>query len=513
MGDFTMPSLGADMEAGTVSQWLVQRGDEVRRGDIVAVVETEKSTIEVEIFEGGVIDEIVVPAGETVPVGTVLAHVTAPAARVGPTPGSGPVPTGAGTTTTAPAPAATAAVTSGRAAPAVTSGRAAPAVTSGPRAPSPHAPPPVRSPILRHLAGELGVDLTRVDGTGRDGEVTRSDVVAAARTQGGGAGGGIPGEGEPARPGRRTPSSPLARQLAAELGIELSALTGTGPGGSVVEHDVRLAAAESSATPDGEGVPTRERARGEAPAPTPAPPRGAPSPPAGAAAASPEVTRDRQAAMRRAIGALMARSKREIPHYYLSTTIDVSEAVAWLERTNLDRPIADRLVMPVLLLKATARAVARVPEINGFLVDGAFSPSEAVHVGVAISLRTGGVIAPAIHDTDRLSLDDLMARLRDLVGRARSGVLRSSEMSDPTITVTNLGDLGVEAVFGVIYPPQVALVGFGRVAERAYARSGMLAVRPCVTATLSADHRVSDGHRGGRFLAEIDRLLQEPEKL
>jgi pyruvate dehydrogenase E2 component (dihydrolipoamide acetyltransferase) len=217
--------------------------------------------------------------------------------------------------------------------------------------------------------------------------------------------------------------------------------------------------------------------------------------------------------MRKAIGALMARSKREIPHYYLRTTIDLSSAVTWLERANRERPVTQRIVLPVLLLKATALAVARVPEMNGFMVDDTFIPSEAVHVGVAVSLRTGGVIAPAIHDTDKLSLDELMAALRDLVGRARKGVLRSSEMSDPTITVTNLGDLGVDEVFGVIYPPQVALVGFGRIAQRPWVSDGMIGIRSCVTTTLSADHRVSDGHRGGLFLAEIDRLLQEPEKM
>ncbi len=225
------------------------------------------------------------------------------------------------------------------------------------------------------------------------------------------------------------------------------------------------------------------------------------------------VVEGRQAAMRKAIGALMARSKREIPHYYLSTTIDLSSASAWLERANLERPVSKRLVAPVLLLKATALAVARVPEMNGFMVNDESMPSEVVHVGVAVSLRTGGVIAPAIHNADKLSLDELMRALKNLVGRARKGVLRSSEMSDPTITVTNLGDLGVEAVFGVIYPPQVALVGFGRIAQRPWASDGMLGVRPCVTATLSADHRASDGHRGGLFLGEIDRLLQDPENL
>ena len=209
----------------------------------------------------------------------------------------------------------------------------------------------------------------------------------------------------------------------------------------------------------------------------------------------------------------MARSKREIPHYYLSTTIDLTAAVGWLDEANLARPVTERLVLPALLLKATALAVRRVPEMNGFMVNEVFTPSKAVHVGVAISLRAGGVIAPAIHDVEQLPIEALMKGLKELVSRARTGVLRSSEMSDPTITVTNLGDLGVESVFGVIYPPQVALVGFGRVTERPWAQDGILSVRPCVTTSLSADHRVSDGHRGGRFLAEIDRLLQEPGEL
>jgi pyruvate dehydrogenase E2 component (dihydrolipoamide acetyltransferase) len=136
-----------------------------------------------------------------------------------------------------------------------------------------------------------------------------------------------------------------------------------------------------------------------------------------------------------------------------------------------------------------------------------------VHLGVAIALRQGGLVAPALHDAETLSLEDLQAGLRDLVLRARGGRLRSSEMSDATLTVTNLGDQGVDSVFGVIYPPQVALVGFGKLTERAWASGGMLAARPTVTTTLAADHRVSDGHRGALFVAAIGRLLQEPEKL
>jgi pyruvate dehydrogenase E2 component (dihydrolipoamide acetyltransferase) len=141
------------------------------------------------------------------------------------------------------------------------------------------------------------------------------------------------------------------------------------------------------------------------------------------------------------------------------------------------------------------------------------TPSPAVHLGVAISLRDGGLVAPALHDADRLALDELMRRLRDLVRRARAGSLRSSELSDPTITVTNLGEQGTDTVFGIIYPPQVAIVGFGRVIERPWSVGGQIVSRPVVTASLSADHRVTDGHRGARFLAAVERLLQEPARL
>ncbi|MGA2307626.1 MAG: dihydrolipoamide acetyltransferase family protein [Acidimicrobiales bacterium] len=450
MGDFHMPSLGADMEVGRVTEWLVKVGDEVKRGDIVAVVETEKSTIEVEIFESGVIESIVVPVGEEVPVGAVLARVRSGA------PGSsedrGIVPVA--TEPTPPAEREPAARVSA-----------------------------VRSPVVRHLAAQSGLDLNAIIGTGKGGVVTRHDVEQAVAAR------------QP--PTGRVRASPWARRVAAELGVDLNSVQGTGPRGAVTEADVQdVIAARSrvSASPDERVVTTVVP---EAPAAT--------GPTSDAAS--------KQATLRRAIGALMARSKREIPHYYISTTIDMRTASGWLEGVNAGRSITDRIVMPVLLLKATARAVATVPEMNGFMVDGQFEASAAVHVGVAISLRGGGVIAPAIHDTAALGLDELMVALRDLVTRARVGRLRSSEMSDPTITVTNLGDLGVDQVFGVIYPPQVALVGFGKVAERPWAEGGLLGARPTVTATLAADHRVSDGHRGGLFLSIIDHLLQAPEDL
>ena len=401
MGEFRMPSLGADMDVGSIIEWRVHPGDTVHRGDIVAVVDTEKADIEIEVFEDGVIDQLLVEPGVEVPVGTVLARIRPPAAA-------------------------------SVVAPAEVEVRP-PAALVGPAA---------DGPVAEHRA---------------------------------------PRRGPPTAPARKqfVRASPLARRQAARRGVDLATVTGSGPGGAILSADIT-------------GRPHHAAA---------------PSP-----GAEPHDGRHRQEAMRHAIGTLMARSKREIPHYYLSTTIDLSAPVGWLADANAARPVTERLLPAALLLKATALAVHDVPAMNGFWDDG-FRPSTAVHLGVAISLRGGGLVAPAIHDADQLALASLMAALRDLAQRTRAGTLRNSEMSDPTITVTNLGDQGVEEVFGVIYPPQVALVGFGKILQRPWAADSMVGVRPTVRATLAADHRVSDGHDGARFLAAIDRLLQHPEAL
>jgi len=287
--------------------------------------------------------------------------------------------------------------------------------------------------------------------------------------------------------GERLRISPLARKVAAQFRIDPATLRGTGPGGTVTREDVERAAA----------------ARAAAPAPVPAP---APA----AAAGRPRLD---VARMRHTIAVAMTRAKREIPHYYLAHTVDMHRALAWLADQNARRPVTDRLLHGVLLLKAVALAVREVPELNAVWRGDRAEPSTAVHVGVAISLRGGGLVAPALHDADRRPVGELMRAFRDLVQRARTGGLRSSELSDPTITVTSLGDQGVETVLGIVYPPQVAIVGFGKVVERPWVVDGAVVARPVVTATLSADHRVSDGHRGGLFLAAVERLLQAPERL
>lgn len=432
-----MPSLGADMEAGTVLQWLVKPGDAVKRGDILAVVDTEKAAIEIEVFEPGVIQTLLVQEGEKVLVGAVLALIR-------------------------------------------TNGEPVVARAPAEEKPAPAAPPPTTPPAP--APPPLPVP-------------PRIEQPAPPRA--------------PQMPTGRLRISPLAMRTAVELGVDLATVTGTGPDGAIIKADVERAAAKAAPAAPPVVTPTPvapavAAAKGVPPA-TP----GEIIPPA-----KPAVTpADRQAAMRKAIAAAMSRSQREIPHYYLATHIDMSKTLAWLQAENVKRPVTNRLLYSVLLLKAVALAIHEVPEMNGFWVDGVCKRSEAVHVGVAISLRQGGLIAPALHDLDKKSLDEVMEQLRDLVKRVRAGVLRSSEITDPTITVTSLGEQGVETVFGVIYPPQVALVGFGKVIERPWAAGGMIGAKSVIMATLSADHRASDGHRGGLFLAAIDRLLQEPAKL
>ncbi|RYP82682.1 2-oxo acid dehydrogenase subunit E2 [Nocardioides guangzhouensis] len=422
MGEFTMPSLGPDMEEGTLLEWLVGPGDTVHRGDLVAVVDTAKAAVEVETFEDGVVDRLLVEPGTTVTVGTPLAVLAAPGAAPSPAP-----------VTTAAAPRTT--------------------------------------PLVRRLAAELGVDLASVVGTAPAGRITQEDVRHAAAA---------PAEAAPATlaPATRRRVTPYARRLAAELGVDLEALPAR-DGEPVRVADVRAAAG-----------PT------EAPAPVAAPPAPAPVDP-----------------MRATIAAVMSRSKREIPHYYLSTTVDLADALDWMHRRNLDLPLAERLVPAALLLKAAALAAREVPEVNGFWADGRFVPGEGVHLGVAVSLRGGGLVAPALHEADRMPLPDVMHGLRDLVTRARGGRLRGRELTEATLTVTNLGDQGVESVHGVIHPPQVALVGFGRVVRRPWAVGDLLGIRPVVTLTLAADHRATDGFTGGRFLTAVDRILQQPEEL
>jgi pyruvate dehydrogenase E2 component (dihydrolipoamide acetyltransferase) len=459
-----MPSLGADMEEGALYDWRVKPGDQVKRGDIVAAVETDKGVIDIEVFEDGIVDDILIAAGTRVPVGTVLALILAEGEEV----------------VEIAVPAAETHPMDQRPLLSLQEVHPVPAQNGG----------RLRiSPVARKRATELGLDLAQIKGTGTAGAITLADIeqaVAPAPT--------VPEEPE------RVRISPVARRMAIELGIDLNRVKGTGPHGAISRADVEQAAAAMiqqrprAAEPKAEHTPT------------------SPAPPSRLETAD-SATTSFQSGMRRAIAAAMSRANRDIPHYYLETRIDMSHTLHWLEAENQKRSLKERILPVVLLIKATAKALGDVPDLNGYWVDDQLQVQEAIHIGFAVALRQGGLVTPAIHHADLKSLDELMEAVRDLITRTRSGRLRSSELTDATITLTNLGDTGVEKVYGVIYPPQVALVGFGKVVEQTWVEKGMIGIRPVLTATLAGDHRATDGRIGAQFLTTLDNYLQEPEKL
>lgn len=339
------------MEAGRLVEWKVKPGDKVKKQDIIAVVDTDKAAIEVECWQAGVVEKLMVEPGEKVPVGTVLALI-------------------------------------------------------------------------------------------REETAPSADVKAEQIPQ------------------SRSKITPRARSLAQKFSIDTNRIQGTGPSGEITESDVQVF------------IPKEE-------------PKS-----------------DPMAGMQKVIAATMEKSKREIPHYYLSKEIEMGKCLAWLEKYNSDKDPQERIIYAALLIKAVALATKSHGDFNGFWTDGRFQRAMDTNVGIVISLRQGGLLSPALLNADKLSLPDLMHQLTDLVTRARAGNLRSSEVAASTITITNLGDTGADSVFGVIFPPQVAIIGFGKINNR-----------NSLIITLSADHRVSDGHRGSRFLSTIQEYLQNPEKL
>ena len=533
MSDFVMPSLGADMSRATLVAWNVAPGDRVVRGDILCEVDTDKGVIEVEVWEDGIVRELVAEVGEDVSVGGVLARLDAPG--VAPPPGEeappahapaldGHPPGEAAPPADAPpevrrlseSPTATDAPPT---APAASSRHAPPAASAASAVPTPPtdrpdgrpATPPADprlrvTPAARVAARELDVELAAVQGTGPGGAITSADVEAAHAAS-------PPSPHLPDADGPR--ATPVARRMAEVHGLDLAGVEGSGPRHAVTRADLEplLQEVPMPAEPARRGTGARGDEAGDAPGRQHAPGRqDAPERedvPGGKDDLAAE--EGRKARLREAIAAAMARSKREIPHYYLSETVDMGAAVAWVEAYNENRPPGERILLTALLVHAVAGAAREVPEMNGFFEDERFHPASDVHAGIAISLRGGGVVTPALHHCHDRDVPGIMEGLRDLVARARRGKLRASEMTGGTLTITALGEMGVESVFGVIFPPQVAIVGFGRVSERPWAHRGLLGVRPAMTVTLAADHRVSDGITGARFLLAIRQRLEHPE--
>ncbi|WP_152204972.1 dihydrolipoamide acetyltransferase family protein [Marinobacter changyiensis] len=427
MSDFIMPSMGADMDSGKLVKWKVKPGDRVKKGQVIAAVETSKAVLDVEVFEDGVVEELYVEEDTDVDVGTPLARI-GDGSRVGKQEHEV-----AGKEETKP----------------TTETKATPEKT------------PVKE------TAEAPAVSTTTEGHPEQAQA-RSQQPVPPKPPSTPAAAKLESEG-------RVPASPAARRKARETGIKLAELRGSGPSGAIVLRDLQGA------------QPTRPDIR-------------------------PAAGFDRQQ-MRTAIAAAMSRAKREIPHYYLANTVDLHAAEQWLTDYNEHQPPENRLLLSALFMKATALALARYSELNGHYAEDGFTAATRVNLGMAVHLRGGGLVAPAIMDADTLTLPELMHQLHDLVRRARGGGLRVSEMAGGTATVTALGDRGVDTVYGVIYPPQVAMIGIGRAHRRPLAVDDGVAARLAVDITLAADHRVCDGHLGALFLNEIEQLLQQPEAL
>ena len=391
MSEFKMPSLGADMESAVLMEWLVKEGDRVKKGQVIAEVETSKGIIEIEVFEDGIIEKILVEIGTECAVGMPLALIRSKGESV-----------------------------------AEKEAESKPEIAPEPESKPSETSEPEPSP-------------------------EPEEVSHAASAE------------------KHIQASPAARKRAKELGVDLAVLA------SKTEGKIRIKQVEAAAETK-DKVPATD-------------------------------------GMRQAIAAAMSRSNREIPHYYLSTSINMTPSLQWLEEQNSNRTIQERILPAALLIRAVVQALGKVPELNGFWQEDAQQASKEIHPGIAIALRKGGVITPALLNAHEMTLDETMQALGDLISRARAGKLRSAEVTKQTITITNLGDLGVERVYGVIYPPQVALVGLGRIADAPWAEGDALTVRKVLQATIAGDHRATDGRTGALFLDKLNQLLQKPEEL
>jgi pyruvate dehydrogenase E2 component (dihydrolipoamide acetyltransferase) len=380
MIEFQMPSLGADMEDGTLIEWKKKPGDVVKRGDIIAEVETQKGLIEIEVFDEGTIAELLIQEGTKVPVGTKMALIQ-------------------------------------------------PSTIEAEK-------PIELHPIMEKISEPIIEEKT--------------DTISIK-------------------------ASPLAKKMAQENHIDLSKIIGTGPDGAITKEDID-ASIKQSETAETEKISTPTEA------------------------------------IRMAVAAAMSKSNREIPHYYLEKKIDMTKALAWLQEANKQRTVANRLLPVVLFIKAMAKSLKEVPDLNAVWENGLLQKTE-INIGFVVSLRNGGIIVPAIPQSDTKNADEIMTALNDLIPRARALKLRSSELSSSTITLTNLGDAGADTVFGIIYPPQVAIVGLGTITEQPFAENGMLGIRSLANVTLAGDHRATDGLTGSRFLSSLDKYLQNPEAL
>jgi pyruvate dehydrogenase E2 component (dihydrolipoamide acetyltransferase) len=472
-----MPALSPTMTEGNIAKWLKKEGDKVRSGDVIAEIETDKATMEVEAADDGVLGKIVEPAGaQGVKVNSVIGMLLSEgedASSIGSVEKSPPAQ--GATPKTEPAPTATAALkqqpAQAQVQPAQRGGNGEIAAT----------------PLARRMAGQAGVDLAAVQGTGAHGKVTRDDVTAAAR-------GGAQGTTQTAGDGGRVMASPLAMRMAAQAGLDLRTMKGSGPEGRIVKRDIEQAIA---------GPRARQMPPVGAPAARPATPQ--PSRP------GETFTRVPLSTMRKVIAERMAYSKSTVPHFYLSMDAEIDELLKVRAALN-ERNTDTKLSVNDFVIKACAQALREVPQANATWDDGAVRLYTVVDIAVAVALDEG-LITPVMRDADQKGLAQISAEMKDLAARAKSRKLMPEEYQGGSFTISNLGMYGVKDFQAIINPPQAAILAVGAGEKRPVVKDGALAVATVMTLTLSVDHRVIDGAIGAKLLAAIKRLVEYPPSM
>lgn len=466
--DIRMPALSPTMEEGTLAKWLVKVGDTVSSGDVMAEIETDKATMEFEAVDEGVISEILIEAGtEGVKVGAVIARLAVEGEEAAPAPA-----------TPAPAPVA---------------------AEDGPAA----------TPTARKLAEQNGIALGSITGTGPKGKITKEDVEAAIAAGGGAAtptpvaaSAAAPAPAPVATSGERIIASPLAKRIAADKGIDLALVKGTGPNGRIVKEDVESFTPGAAAS----AAPAAAAAQAPAPAAQPAP------------VAVPTLGGDLDAPyevqklnnVRKVIARRLTEAKQTIPHIYL--TVDVRLDPLLKLRGELNKSLeADGVKLSVndLLIKALARALQRVPKCNvSFQGDALFEYSRQ-DISVAVAAPSG-LITPVIRDAGRKGLAQISTEMKELANKARDGKLMPHEYQGGTASLSNLGMFGTKQFDAVINPPQAMILAIGAGEQRPYVVDGALSVATVMSATGSFDHRAIDGADGAQLMQAFQQLVENP---
>ncbi|UVK45269.1 pyruvate dehydrogenase complex dihydrolipoamide acetyltransferase [Mesorhizobium sp. AR07] len=466
--NITMPALSPTMEEGNLSKWLVKEGDKVSPGDVIAEIETDKATMEVEAVDEGIVAKLVVPAGtEGVKVNALIAVLAAEGEDAG------------------------AAAKSG--------GAAAPAKAEAKQDKAPISPP----------VGEMSTKSTEGGAVSPASQPVAPPSALPGISPSRGEIGQSQGEG-------RTFASPLARRIAKEAGVDVSAVTGTGPHGRVVKADVDAAIAGGGAKPAAKAAPA-----------------GAPVAPAAAPAPAVKAMSDEQVLklfeqgsyelvphdnMRKTIARRLVEAKTTIPHFYLTLDCELDALLALRTQINAAAPMkktdkgdapAYKLSVNDMVIKAMAMALKAVPDANASWTESAMVKHKHADVGVAVSIP-GGLITPIIRHADEKTLSTISNEMKDLASRARSRKLKPEEYQGGTTAVSNLGMFGIKDFAAVINPPHATILAVGAGEERAVVKNGEIKIATVMSVTLSTDHRAVDGALGAELLVAFKRLIENP---